>query len=164
MSVMEYTNINDADEVVVRKITEVAAPHASADVEDGWYSGLTAGKFLGLNSDFNAVEADARASVGPIYALGVSLYDVRNSWTIGTNLTGNRDFKRVDMYEDNITIQLDGGPTLTPGPIWLSSGGGITQEYPNTVGDIRQQVAWAIDSDTFVVNVQDAVIVGAGGA
>jgi len=151
------TYIHNADDVVVRKISEVAAPHVSGTVAAGLHSGLTTGKFVGLNSNFEVVEADARASAGPIAAYGIILHSARQSYTYGTFVQGNKDYNRMDIYEDNITIKLSNSDiTLTNGPIWLSSGGGITQNEPNVTGDLKQQVGWAVAEDEFVVNIQTA--------
>lgn len=156
------TYINGADDVVVRKVTEVAAPHVSFTVSDGLHSGLTAGMFVGPNSDFELVQADCRASEGPISAYGIIVHDARQSYTVGTFISGNKDFKRVDVYEDNFTIKLSNADiTLSQGPIWLSSGGGITQNEPDVTGDLKQQVGWAVSEDEFVVNIQTAETYGA---
>ena len=150
---MANTYLNDATEVNVVKVTEVAAPHVSLNVATGTHSGITRGMFIGANSSWNATPADASAATF-IPAMGVPLVDTLQSYTIESR-TGDMEDERVDLYEDNITVEQD-GITLVPGPIWLSSGGGITQNYPQGVGSIRQQLGWAISATEFVVNVQDA--------
>lgn len=156
--------LNDSTSVVVRKITEVAAPHISRNIKSGVESGVTAGKFMGPDSSFEAVVADNTAAVG-VHAEGVPLFDYRQSYTIGTKISGNLDYKRVDLYEDNVTIKMTGANiTLNNTPIWLSSGGSIQQDYPNEPGTIRQQVGWPLSTTEFVVNVQQASVVGRGGA
>ena len=153
-----YLN-NLADEPVVIRINDDAAPFDNGQVETGWHSGLTTGKFAGKNSSANVVEADAAAAV-QIPALGVLTYDARNSYSVAGK-TGNKDYNFVDMYHDSIVVKLGTGLTLTPGqPIWLSSGGGITQTHPAVIGNIRQQLGFAISTTEFSVHVCDAETMG----
>ena len=149
--------INDADQVLVVKVTEPAAPHVSLPIAAGTHSGMTTGKFIGTKRTatlFDAIEADASAAV-LVPAIGCPILDHTQSYTVDGR-SGNKTYERVDLYEDNITLELVlSSITLIPGPVWLSSGGGITQQYPQGVGNLRQMVGHAISTSQFVVNVQD---------
>lgn len=148
---------NLSDEPVVIRINDHAAPYDNGQVETGWHSGLTTGKFGAKNASANVVEASASDQLP---ALGVLTFNARNAWQSATNKSGNKDYNFVDLYHDSIVIKID-GYTLTPGqPIWLSSGGGITQNHPAVIGQLRQQLGFAISSSEYAVHVCDAETMG----
>ena len=152
--------LNDATDVQVTKDAENAAPHISLNIADGVHSGVTCGKLMGPDTSFNAVEADRRASV-LVYAQGIPMFSYQRTAVIGTKINETKEYNRVDLYEDNVTVRMTAASiTLDNTPIWLSSGGQITQEYPNTVGEYRQMVGHPIATDEWVVNIQDAHIIG----
>ncbi len=155
---MALVYMNDCTEVVVNKLTNLAAPVVSKQISDGWYSGMTTGKLVGLNTSFQMIDADARASVF-IPAVGALVLSSQQSASVA-GLTMTREFKFGDAYDRDIAVQFVGGPTLVNGPVWLSSGGGITQNYPDNTGDLRQQVGWATASDTYIVSVHQAATIG----
>lgn len=155
---MTVTYINDATDVVVNKINVNIGPHISMDITDGAQSGFTTGMLVGMDSTPVAQLADARSTV-LLPAHGVVIMTSQQPWTIGEN-TGNYVYDRLDVYKDNITMKLTGGITFTPGQVvWLSSGGGITQNYPQGIGNLRQQVGWAIATDTWVVGISTADVI-----
>lgn len=144
--------INNATEVVVIGLANQAAPCHDATIAAGWHSGLTTGKFVGLNSSAQYVAADSDAAT-PIPAMGALVHDQRQSYSV-MGLAGNKDYSAASAYDKDVKFKMAGGPTLTPGqPIWLSSGGWITQTYPTDQDKLRQQVGVALTSDSFLVKV-----------
>ena len=159
---MPSTNyINNLDEppVITRNVNE-STPFHHDTVEDGWHSGLTTGKFGGLNTSGNMVEADARAAVN-VPALGAFAINARQSWTVN-GLSGNKDYPEMDVYEEYLTFKHVDFDFDIGQPIFLSSGGGITQNIPNVTGDIYQQVAWAVSSNEYAIRITAGHLVGNG--
>jgi len=157
---MPTTNyLNDlAEQPKVVRIYDTARPFDEGVASTGTHSGLTQGKFVGKDTSGNVVEADARSSVN-VPAIGVLAYSSQQPYTYGSK-TGNKQYDCLDMYDDHLTFKLT-GLTLTIGqPIWLSSGGGITQNHPNNTDDIRQQVAWAVSASEYAVRIFDAERIG----
>lgn len=154
-----YINDFDSQPVITRDVNE-STPFHHDKVETGWHSGLTTGKFGGLNSSGNIVEADSRAAV-KIYALGAFAINCRNSWA-GAGLSGNKDYNYMDLYEEYLTFKHVDFSFDIGKPIYLSSGGGITQNIPNVTGDIYQQVAWAVSSNEYAIRITAGHLVGNG--
>jgi len=152
-------HINDlAEACIVIRPSGKAVPFDDGSVAAGWISGLTAGIFVGKNSSGKMVHADARSSVR-IPALGALALNASQSYAVGSK-TGSEDQKSVDAYADYLTFK-NTGFSLTPGqPIWLSSGGGITQTMPTEVGNLRQQVGFAVSATEYAVRIGPAEING----
>ena len=159
---MPGTNyINDFSEqpIITRNVNENTPFHHDT-VETGWHSGLTTGKFGGLNSSGNMVEADARAAV-LVPALGAFAINARQSWS-GAGLSGNKDYAEMDVYEEYLTFKHTDFDFNIGKPIFLSSGGGITQNIPATTGELYQQVAWAVSANEYAIRILSAHVVGTG--
>jgi hypothetical protein len=154
-----YINDLESQPIMTRDVNE-STPFHHDKVEPGWHSGLTTGKFGGLNSSGNIVEADSRAAV-KIFALGAFAMNCRLSWS-GGGLSGNKDYNYMDLYEEYLTFKHVDFNFDIGKPIYLSSGGGITQNIPNVTGDIYQQVAWAVSSNEYAIRITAGHIVGNG--
>jgi len=104
-------------------------------------------------------EADASAAVF-LPAVGIAILDTQQGYTLGTK-TGTKEFVNADAYDKDVTVKMATiSPALTNGPVWLSSGGDITQNYPDKTGDIRQQVGWAVGAQEWCVSISDAETIG----
>lgn len=153
--------INDVAEVpVVVKLAGQVAPHISEVIAPGWHSSITTGKFVGLNSSGQMREAGADSAT-LIPAVGAVAFKSQNDYSVAGE-TGNLEFQVVDAYRDSITFNTAAlSPALTPGQaIWLTSGGDISQDYPNVTGNIRQQVGWAVSAQEYIVQIGTPAIVG----
>ena len=153
---MTTNYIHDVSEQpVITRLSNESRPFHHDKVETGWHSGLTTGKFVGLNTTGNLVEADARSSVN-VPAIGALVINARQSWTLASK-SGNKDYVEMDAYEEYVTFKVAGLDDFTIGqPIFLSSGGGITQNYPWATDEISQQVAWAVSADEYAVRIGPA--------
>lgn len=152
--------LNDLEyQPVVISAPDAVHPWLNAiPIVDGYQSGLTCGMFVGQNTAGNMVLADASAAVF-IPAMGALIKNMQKTTTFNGQAFAKND-ACGDAYNDNITFQAP-GIVLTPGdPIYLSSGGGITQNYPDNTGDIRQQLGFAIGTDKFTVHVLGAYTIG----
>lgn len=134
----------------------------------------TEGDLIGLTENVDgetiAVHADAD-SASPQPAMGVLLEDVRDRSYWSANLHDNGTMSRqLDAaYEINRTLpgdevtyvsygiyieDVDDEVDFTPNePVYLDVGGGVTQTAPSTTGDIQQVLGVAVDTHTFMLDV-----------
>lgn len=137
---------------------------------------LTEADFVGLADDGNGgteiVAADA-ASGSAQPAIGVLMEEVRDPTNVNISGFENADTlqrqMRGDMRAGEYTFvgdeatwfghgifieDEDGNADLTVNePVYLDTGGGITQSKPTGGGDIVQVVGVAVDSTTFYLDV-----------
>ena len=135
----------------------------------------TEGDLVGLDEDVEGetevVHADAAAEVAQP-AIGVLLEDVRGRdyWTAELHDNGtmarqldasyNADrtqpgdevtYVRYGIYLEDVDDDTDFTPQE---PVYLGYDGGVTQDAPDAAGDVRQVLGVAVDSETFLLEVE----------
>jgi hypothetical protein len=134
----------------------------------------TEGNLVGLTENVDGetevVHADAD-SASPQPAIGVLLEDVRDRsyWTaqlhdngtMGRQLDASYDINRTQpgdevtyvhygIYVEDVDDEVDFTPNE---PVYLDVGGGVTQAEPSTTGDLQQVLGVAVDTHTFLLDV-----------
>jgi hypothetical protein len=134
----------------------------------------TEGDVIGLtqnaDGETEVVSADAD-SASPQPAIGVLLEEVRDRSYWSTNLHDNGTMARQldaaynterTQPGDEVTYvsygiyceDVDGDVDFTPNePVYLAVGGGVTQTEPSTTGDVQQVLGVAVNSTTFMLDV-----------
>lgn len=132
------------------------------------------GDVIGLAQDVDdntiVVSADADSAVAQP-AIGVLMEDVydRSNWSATLHDNGSMSRRLDDLYAkertqagDEVTyfthgIYLedeDGDVSFTPNePVYLGTGGGVTQTKPATTGDVQQVLGVAVNTTTFLLDV-----------
>lgn len=142
---------------IIEKIALNARPTWSGDVPSGLHSGLTTGLFIGPDSSGNVALADNTASL-LIPARGILIENARQTTTIGSNAhTLNQN--RVEAFGKSIIMQDDDWSWTINKPMYLVSGGGMSQIRPNEQGFYRQIVGYAIAADKVEVDVGPAELI-----
>lgn len=104
---------------------------------------VSALRAIATDASGNAVYADHNTASTRESIVGISTNAVGNGGTVHVRYTG---------------VMTDPSWAFTRGPVFVGANGVLTQTAPAT-GYIRI-VAYAIDADTVVVNVQPSIIVG----
>lgn len=151
--------LNDtAAEPTIKRLNREAKPNDNGEVLPGMHSGLTTGKFVGKDSSGFVTEADRRAG-SQIPALGALVNNARATGIIGTR-TPTIDDNFVDYYDEDVVFEIVGLTLLINVPIWLSSGGDITQIEPTVIGDLKQYVGYPVSATEFCVKIGPPATVG----
>lgn len=135
----------------------------------------TEGDLIGLTENVDeetiAVHADAASGTAQP-AMGVLLEEVRDRsyWTANLHDNGTMSRQLDAAYEINRTLpgdevtyvsygiyveDVDDEVDFTPNePVYLDVGGGVTQTAPSASGEIVQVLGVAVDTHTFMLDVQ----------
>ena len=134
----------------------------------------TEGDVIGLtengDGETEVVAADADSN-SPQPAIGVLLEEVRDRsyWSVNLHDNGTMARQLDESYNKDRTVpgdevtyvsygiyveDVDDSVDFTPNePVYLAVGGGFTQSEPSSTGDIQQVMGVAVDTHTFMLDV-----------
>lgn len=132
------------------------------------------GDTVGLSEDADGntivVPADADSAVAQP-AIGILMEEVRprSYWSSQLHDNGTMSRRLDDLYDkertqagDEVTYfthgiyieDEDGDVNFTPNePVYLATGGGVTQTEPSSTGDVQQVLGVAVNTTTFLLDV-----------
>jgi len=146
---------------------ETLDPEVALPVQEGDVVGLTE------DAEGNTIVVPADADSGVAQpAIGVQMEEVvdRSHWSVNLHDNGTMSRQLDETYAKNRTQpgdevtyvsygiyveDVDDEVSFTPNePVYLGVGGGVTQTKPSTTGDVQQVLGVAVDTHTFMLDVQ----------